>query len=247
MNGLTEVILISQVPLPFSKIGSWTTLYTNYFLNDHKIDYLICPKPEKLYDNVNYSFANINFWQKFQNKVFKKQKTEYLKALDKIIQPDNNYIIQIVDNYGMVKPLHRYLVSRGVIKKCYIQFFYHGFSPYDQLNSGPDFYELINELIVLTQDSYKQFKNRIHVLPCHFSVLHNGIETQKFKKVSISDKENLKQKFELENKKVFIWCSQERPKKGLHIVLDAWKKVYETEKNIILLVIGTEKNMIFPE
>ncbi|CAC9976385.1 glycosyltransferase family 4 protein [Flavobacterium panici] len=238
---MIKTILISQVPLPYSKIGSWTTLYKNYLEEDHKIDYIVCPKTQITFAGINYTFANVTFFQKVRHKFFRKKNLQYFQALNKIILPNQKYIIQVVDNYGMIKPLHDYLTSIGVIKNCYIQFFYHGFSPYMQLNSGSNFYELIDELIVLTNDSYKQFKKVINVLPCHFSILHNGINTGKFKTISISDKENLKRKLGFEDKKVFIWCSQDRPKKGLHIVLEAWRKLYETQKNIVFLVIGSER------
>lgn len=237
---MVKVILLSQVSLPFSKIGSWTTLYKNYLEKNHEIDYIVCSKPEDLFEGVKYSFVQATFWSGIQNKIFKKKNIEYLKALNKIIVPKENYIIQIVDNYGMVKSLKEYLVSKGVSKNCYIQFFYHGFSPYGQLNSKSNFYELINELVVLTNDSYKQHKKSIITLPSHFSILYNGIDTNKFKKVSILKKQELKQKYGFDDKKAFVWCSQDRPKKGLHIVLEAWKKIYKTEKNIVLIVIGCE-------
>lgn len=240
MSNPIKVILLSQVPLPFSKIGSWTTLYKNYLEKNHEIDYIVCPKPETLFQNVKYSFVKSTFWNRIQNKIFKKRKAEYLQALDKIIVPNENYIIQIIDNYGMVKPLKDYLSLKGISKNCYIQFFYHGFLPYAQLNSGSNFYELINELVVLTHDSYKQYKKTINILPSHFSILYNGVDTNKFKRVSVLQKQELKQKFGFDNKKVFVWCSQDRPKKGLHIVLEAWKKIYKSEKNIILIVIGCE-------
>ncbi|MFH6937358.1 glycosyltransferase family 4 protein [Flavobacterium sp. FlaQc-30] len=237
---MAKVILLSQVPLPFSKIGSWTTLYNNYLEKNNEIDYIVCPKPEDLFKGVKYSFVQATFWSSIQNKVFKKKKNECLKALNKIIVPNENYIIQIVDNYGMAKPLKEYLVSKGVSKNCCIQFFYHGFSPYAQPNSQSNFYELINELVVLTHDSYKLHKETITTLPSHFSILYNGIDTNKFKRVSVSRKQELKKILEFDDKKVFVWCSQDRPKKGLHIILEAWKKIYNLEKNIVLIVIGCE-------
>jgi glycosyltransferase involved in cell wall biosynthesis len=240
MNDLIEVILISQVPLPYSKMGSWTTLYNDYLEMDHKINYIICPKPEKSNNSVQYSFTSVSFLTKLQSKVFKKKKQEYLLPLNNIIKSDRKYIIQIVDNYGMVKPLHDYLTSKQIRNNCYIQFFYHGFSPYTNRNSGVDFYELIDELVVLTHDSYKEYKRIINVLPCHFSVLHNGVDVTKFNKISDLDKKLLKQKNGLEDKKVFVWCSQDRPKKGLHIVLNVWEKIYESRQDIVLLVIGCE-------
>lgn len=238
---MPKVILISQVPLPYLKTGSWTTLYNNYLKNEHKIDYIICAETDEKYNSVQYNFAKTTFFDSLFRKVFKRKNHQYLRALDKIIQPNEKYIIQIIDNYGMVKPVHDFLISKQVLANFYIQFFYHGFSPYIKQNSGIDFYESINELIVLTHDSYKEHKKTINVLPCRFSVLHNGIDTEKFKKPSVFERKDLREKFDLEGKKVFVWCSQDRPKKGLHIILEAWANIYDSEKNIILMVIGCER------
>ena len=238
MNNLAKVILLSQSPLPSTKIGSWTTLYKNYLEDSHKIDCIVCPKPQQFFDGVTYSFTKFTFWHKLQRKFLKRKNLEYFKALDRLLVPNEKYILQIVDNYGMVKPLKDYLVSKGAESRCYIQFFYHGFFPYNQPNSGKDFYEIIDELIVLTKDSYLQFKNVINVLPNYFSILNNGIDTQKFKMVTTLEKIELKHKLGFAGKNVFVWCAQDRPKKGLHVILSAWKKIYREDKNIVLIVIG---------
>lgn len=239
MNKSAKVILLSQVPLPFTKIGSWTTLYKNYLENNHKIDYIVCPKTGKFFEDIKYSFVTSRFWHTIQRKFFKKKNLEYLEALDKIIAPNEKYIIQIVDNYGMVKPLKNYLLSKGIDKQCYIQFFYHGYPPYNYQDSQQNFYQIIDEIILLTHDSYVEYKKQINTLPNYFSILPNGIDTEKFKKVSSLEKVKLKDQLDLGNKKVFIWCSQDRPKKGLHLILDAWKRVYASHKEIVLLVIGS--------
>lgn len=237
---MSKVILVSKAPLPFSEIGSWTTLYKNYLENDHKIDCIVCLKPQNTYDGIKYSFVNLTFLQKIQRKFLKRKYLEYFEAIDKLIVPNEKYIIQIIDNYGMLKPLKKYLVSKGISKKCYIQFFYHGYLPYLQQGSGENFYEIIDEMVLLTNDSYFQHKKQINVLPSYFSVLHNGIDTKKFTKVSDFEKTKLKTELGFGDKKVFVWCSQDRPKKGLHLVLDVWKKIYAPHKNIVLLVIGCD-------
>ncbi len=237
---MCKVILISQVPLPFDKIGSWTTLYKNYLTSSHQIDYIVCSEPKLKFENVDYSFVANNFTEKIIRKVTKNRYYGYLKALDKIIKQDEKYIIQIVDNFGIVKPLLDSLAKSGKRKKCYLQFFYHGFPPFYENFYGRWFFEAIDEMIVLTNDSYLAHKNGYTILPTRFSVLHNGIDTSKFHPISITEKQQLKEERNIGNKKVFIWCSQDRPKKGLHIVLDAWKRIYETRQDIILLVIGCE-------
>lgn len=235
-----KVILISQIPLPYSKIGSWTTLYNNYLKNDHKIDAVVCPEPHKSYEGLQYSFVNFTFFQKLQRKFLKRKNLEYFKALDRLIVSNESYIIQIIDNYGMVKPLKNYLISKGIDKQCYVQFFYHGYSPFIKQDSGKDFYEIVDEIIVLTHDSYAEHKKQINILPAHFSILYNGIDTGKFRKITISEKSKLKNNLGFGDKKVFIWCSQDKPKKGLNLILDVWKKVYSLRKSILLVVIGCD-------
>lgn len=240
MDNTIKVILISQAPLPFSKIGSWTTLYKNYLEGKHKIDCIVCPKPENSYKTIQYSFVNFTFWHKLQRKFLKKKNQEYFQALNKLIVPNEKYIIQIVDNYGMVKPLKNYLLSKGIADRCYIQFFYHGYLPYTKKDSQKDFYEAIDEMVLLTHDSYTEHKNKITIVPGSFSVLHNAIDTQKFSKVSELEKTALKTQLGFSDKKVFVWCSQDRPKKGLNLILNVWQKIYGLHKNIILVVIGCD-------
>ncbi len=237
---MPKVILISRVPLPFSQIGSWTTLYKNYLTRDNQIDFIVCNKPESKFDGVEYSFVENDFSAKIMRKWGKNPYYGYLKALEKIFDKNEKYIIQIVDNFGIVKVLADFLEKKSLRKQCYLQFFYHGFPPFYGNFESRSFFETIDEMVVLTFDSYLAHKQQYTVLPTRFSVLHNGIDTAKFHPVSTIEKEKLKKEKDFSGKKVFLWCSQDRPKKGLHIVLDAWKRVYKTRQDIALLVIGCE-------
>ncbi len=237
---MPKVILISQVPLPFDKIGSWTTLYKNYLMSNHQIDYIVCSEPKLKFESVDYSFVTNDFSEKVIRKLTKNTYYGYLKALDKIIKPNEKYIIQIIDNYGIVKNLVDFLGKNHKRNQCYLQFFYHSFPPFYANFHGRWFFESIDEMVLLTHDSYLAHKDTYTILPTRFSVLHNGIDTSKFYPVSIVEKEQLKKEQNLLDKKIFVWCSQDRPKKGLHIVLDAWKRVYETRQDIVLWVIGCE-------
>lgn len=235
-----KVILISQLPLPYPKIGSWTTLYKNYLESNHQIDYIICEQPEKRFESVIYTLVENTLQAKIIRKWKKNRYIGYLDALESLLQSDQKYIIQIVDNYGIVKPLAEMLTLKGLRQNCYLQFCYHGFPPFHENFSGRWFFETIDEMVVLTHDSYKAHKNYYTILPTRFSVLHNGVDTTKFHSVTPVTKQLLKEEFGVANKKVFVWCAQDRPKKGLHIVLDAWKNVIEKRDDCVLWVIGTE-------
>lgn len=237
---MIKTILISQVPLPYSHIGSWTTLYHNYLSSQSGIDVILCPQSDMLFPDITYSFVKESFSQKVQRKFLKLKKLEYISALEKLIKENDQYVIQIVDNYGIVEPVHKFLIKKGIRKNCYLQFFYHGFAPYQQIDSSEKFYNLLDEIIVLTQSSYEVFKEKIAVLPTFFSILKNGIDTSKLRSISEELKRNIKENLGFEDKKVFLWCSQDRPKKGLNIILEAWSKTYSVEKNMLLVIIGCE-------
>ncbi|AOW08128.1 glycosyltransferase family 4 protein [Flavobacterium gilvum] len=237
---MSKVILISQMALPFSSIGSWPTLYKNYLQGHHLIDFIVCSEPEEKWDSVKYSFVKNDFKTRLQKKWKKNPYLSYFNALEKLLKTDEKYIIQIVDNYGVVKPLFKFLDKKGLRQNCYLQFFYHGFPPHFENFQGRWFFEAIDEMVLLTYDSYLAHKNYYTILPTRFTVLHNGIDTAKFFPLSQKNKQVLKLNKGVADKKVFVWCSQDRPKKGLHILLDAWERVYSTRQDIVLWVIGCE-------
>jgi len=241
---MPKVILLSQIPLPYSKIGSWTTLYKNYLTSSHLVDAIVCPKPDYQFQNITYAIVRNDLKLKLQKRFLKKKYSEYFEALQKIIQPNEKYILQIIDNYGIVPHLEQHLLKKGIRNQFYIQFFYHGFPPFQENFQSRGFFEFIDEMVLLTHDSYKIHKEYYTVLPTKFSVLHNGIDTKKFFKVDAVQKMALKQKHNASDKKVFVWCSQDRPKKGLDLILDVWKRVYANDKSIELWVIGAKREQL---
>ena len=239
---MPKVILLSQFPLPYAHTGSWTTMYFNYLKANHQIDYIICKEPESSIETVKYEFLSHSKILKIKQKFLRQPYLAYLDALKKIVKKNHKYIIQVVDNFGIIKPLQEFLLQNGLRQNCQIQFFYHGFPPFYENFRGRDFFESIDEMVVLTHDSYKAHKDYYTVLPARFSVLHNGIDTSKFKKVTLEQKQILKEELELKDEKVFIWCSKDLPKKGLDFILDVWKKIHLENKNTVLLVVGATRN-----
>lgn len=242
---MPKVILISQNPLPYHHIGSWTTLYKNYFeANKVYIDTILCEAPKYRFNNVDYCIVPNDFTSKVKRRISKKPQQAYIDSLIAYIKPNEKYIIQIVDNFGFVKALYNYFLEYPNLReRLYIQFFYHGYPPFFGNLDSRWFFEFIDEMVLLTQASYIEHKNYYTIMPCMFSVLHNGINTSKFHQVSQSEKSKLKQKHGVEDKMVFLWCSQDRPKKGLDLILRAWKTLIKEYHNIELWVIGAERTI----
>lgn len=243
-----KVILILQTPLPFSKIGSWTTMY-NYYLQtgNHQIDYLVCPKPDlPLIDDVSYFFVKpITFFTKIKVKLKMEQRFQnYFSAMEKIIQPNQKYVIQIVDNSGIVLPLNHYLKTNHKIENFYIQYYYQGFAPIIANPYEKKFFGSIDQMIFLTGLSYKEFLNYYDDFVCKASILNNATNSNQFFKLDSKSKELQKQKMGITKKLIFIWCSQDRPKKGLDLILQVWKKIYEKyNQDAQLLIVGINKQI----
>lgn len=239
---MPKVVLLSQFELPYDKIGSWTSMYNYYLQKDHKIDYLLCPEPKTHNASVEYSFVKGSLLTKSKKKVLNKRYLAHINALEAIIDPNEKYVIQVIDNFGIVDPLERFLKNKYDRTKFYIQFFYHGFPPYYNNLKGRPFFDSIDEMVLLTQDSYKDHKGFYTALPCRFSVQHNGVDRQVFKPITTEEKNKLKSSLGVEGKTVFLWCSQDRPKKGLDLILDVWKRIYEQHDDIVFWIIGAKRD-----
>ena len=99
---MPKTILMSQFPLPYSRIGSWTTLYRGYLENaQNQIDIIICEKPDQYFDNIEYVLVEDSPGKRLMRKFSKKKHSHFITALEKAIRSKQQYIIQIVDNHGL--------------------------------------------------------------------------------------------------------------------------------------------------
>lgn len=243
---MPKSILILTNPMPYSKIGSWTTMYNYYFQNTkHQFDYIICPKPDvDLFSTVEYSFVKpISFFSKLKVKFKVEHRLQnYFSALDKIIKSNEKYVIQIVDNSGLVVPLNKHLNKHYLRENFYIQYYYQGFPPIISNPNETLFYSGINEILFLTKMSYVAFLRHYNDFVCNASILNNATNSKQFFKLETESKEVLKKKMGYSSKLIFIWCSQDRPKKGLDLILQVWKNIYlKYNQEIELLIVGTDR------
>lgn len=241
-----KVVLISQYPLPYKKIGSWTNLYKKYLLDsNNKIDYIVCKNPEKKFDSVSYKIVSSSYYYNLKTKFFYESRFDnYINALLAIIKNENKktkYILQIVDNSGIVIKLNKILKKKKIRDRFYIQYFFHGFScPISQEKSNL-FFGAIDEFITLTNSSSHRILSSYNIGSLKISVLNNGVDKKLFFRLSEEEKIEKRKILGLELKTVFLWCSQDKPKKGLSIILQAWSVFYKKHTNAELWVIGTNK------
>ena len=126
----------------------------------------------------------------------------------------------------------------------YIQYYYHGFSPQFSKKRAQPFLYAIDEFFFLTNLAYKAYLD--YYVDCVFKarVVHNGTNSSQFKVITSEQKEQLRGQYNIDkNAIVFIWCSQNRPKKGLKMALEAFQKVHLKNRNSQLLVVGISEEI----
>jgi hypothetical protein len=158
---MVEVILVSQIPLPYHKIGSWTNLYANYLSsNSNQIDVVICEEPRERLDGVHYQIVRQDLSLKIKKKLHKKPQYIYLQTLLNYLQKDKFYVLQIVDNFGFAKALCKELEEKPELReRLFVQFFYHGHDPFYGNFESRWFYDFIDEMVLLTKASYIKHKD----------------------------------------------------------------------------------------
>lgn len=232
----TKVLIISHLPLPYHKIGSWTKMYDSYLKDERSIiDGVLCPKivlKEK--HNLEYVFLKKSPLSNLKSKIYKNNYNHVNVALSKYLKkyPTSKFIIQVIDNFGVLRSIINFIHKNKYVNKIYIQYFYHGYLLFKtQTLQTEKYLSKTNEFIFLSEKSLKANIEIFSNMPESVSLLYNGIDTNIFKPKS----------FNKNGKIIFLWCSRDRPKKGLNIILEIWDEFYNENNNSELWVVGDSK------
>ncbi|MBF8150982.1 glycosyltransferase family 4 protein [Winogradskyella sp. F6397] len=242
-------ILISHNSIPTETIGSWKRMITDLNEYDGSIfDYIICPLENRSF--LSHKHINVKGYRqsKLLNKFVKFYRyRDYILALDKLLKREQHFIITIIDNYGILLAVEHYLLKNNKRKSIKIIFLQHGHNYYLNPQKKQEFFNAIDLLVVLTKASYKIQLLNVHAIPCRVKQLYNGVDSSLFKGVSKEKQKQLRESLGFKpNKKYFLWLSQDRKKKGLHLILKVWEEINKTHKDIELLIIGTKQRFNIP-
>ncbi|TMM31349.1 glycosyltransferase family 4 protein [Polaribacter aestuariivivens] len=238
-----KTVLLSTASLPHEGVASWTTELNYLLKNDNELDYIIGP-----YSNIKINkpkqvfIEKLTFLDKIKRKInYNNRFNNYLRALNKVLKLEDKIILQVKDNFGLLKSILFFIEKNKLRKRIYVQYHYHSFSPF---TTDEKILSQIDELVLLTEDSYHHMKNTLDTFPVRVSINNDGVDSANFKPVNKTNKKNLREELDLSTDKlIFVWCSQDRKKKGLDIILQVWQEIFKNNNNIELLVFGVQKNI----
>ncbi len=248
---MAKTIFLCQFQMPFQKIASWPNMY-NFYLRSHanEIDFIICPPVEERVPNVIYSFSedilrDKKIIEKVSSKILNENRFKtYLKALDELVEPNEKYVLKIVDNSGLAMAVDLHLRANYDRLNFHILYYFQGFAPMFSPREEAPFMNAIDELLFLTAVAYQDWKRHHNQLPVQVRILHNACDSKVFKTLNEKERTQLKQELGAVKKYTFLWCSQDRPKKGLDLLLRVWGVLPETIKaQSELLIVGVEKEI----
>ena len=237
-------ILISYIGLPSTKIGSWNIMLSKLILAKPSLfSHILCPKSENDQSDTKYHIIKppkIDSY-KFQKIVKHYRYKNYYKALKQIISKEEKVTISIIDNINLLLSIHQLLEKDNLREKVIIIYHLHGYDLY--INDKSLFFKSVDKLLVLSDSSGNLLKTEQQNIPCKIKQIYNGIDTDLFYPVSKNNQTEIKNELGLEDEIIYyLWVSQDRKKKGLHVILDAWAIFSKDKSNVRLLVIGTETN-----
>lgn len=238
-----KTVLISTAWFPHDGIASWTTEINYLLKRENHIDYIIGPKTSNYIEKPKQIFIGK---KSFLDKIKGKRESlnrfnPYLRALKKVLLKEEKIVLQVKDNIGLLRAVLWFVDRQDLRKRVYIQYHYHSFHPF---TNEELILAQIDELVLLTKSTYKCFKEQLNSFPTKVSISSDGVDSKIFKPLNKEKKELLKKKFNIDKDTLtFVWCSQDRKKKGLDMVLETWTELLKKHKNIQLLVIGLSRDV----
>tara|TARA_R110002096_G_scaffold388865_1_gene583224 strand:+ start:320 stop:1420 length:1101 start_codon:yes stop_codon:yes gene_type:complete len=240
-------ILLSQVVIPSNQIGSWNVMLTNLIkLDDSIFDVIICPKPSSNLKTINHLVVHN---RSILNKLISKYKREYKYfkywiKVKNLLKKEDKITLNIIDDVKLLMAINFFSKKAKLRERIQIYYYLHGYRFDLDIQLRNAIYSSIDKLILLTNKSYQSQIQENHTIPCEVDILRNGINSEIFYPLKKVEKKELRIKLNLKtNVKYFLWVSQDRPKKGLSIILKAWKKIIENHNDVELLIIGTHNEI----
>lgn len=169
MDKSIKTVLISTACLPYEGVASWTTRMNYLLKKENNIDYLTGPKSNiKIEKPVQIFIDKISLSDKIKSKFdFKNKFNLYIRSLEEVLNREENILLQVKSNLDLLKVITAFINKEKLRKNIY-----HTFPP---LNDDNNLFDEIDELILLTNSSYKLLKEQGNNSPFNISISNNDI------------------------------------------------------------------------
>ncbi|WP_299060604.1 glycosyltransferase [uncultured Polaribacter sp.] len=239
-------VIVSEQSIPSHKNGSWTQRIEYYLKSaSNNVDYVICSETKKTIKSSSKFYNSKNKNSRFERKFFpKKRYSDFLLKISLILENYDKIILCVIDNIKLSNAVSDYLDINSLKDKVTLIFYSCGYSYFLKPREHLKFSKNIDEIIFLTKSAYHFNKDIYNEFTPEVSIINNPINKNIFSAIKRGGDDEISKKYNLKGKTVFLWLSHDRKKKGLSIILNAWK-IFNKE-NSVLLVVGAKRDLQIP-
>ena len=237
-------VIITEQSVPYTGNGSWTQRI-EYFLTskENNINYFICGKTTKELNTITQFFRVSQYKSRLIQKFFPKYRYKnYINKLHQLSKEHDHLIVCVIDNVKLKIAVSDCIDKLNLKNKITLLFYSCGYSYFLNSEQHRLYLKNCDEIIYLTQNAYHFNKDNYHEFTPEVTVLGNPIDKTIFDKITKPEKEFLLEKHNLKGKIVYLWLAHDREKKGLSIILNAWKAWKQNKTDVVLLVVGANRN-----
>ncbi len=228
-------ILISSLPLPTDKVGSWTNRIGEFQRRNHFFDHILSPTdhPDDTY--IYCQKKELNTVQKLSGNRNEKIGVDYWKALLKLSNREKALKILVVDDRSLLETIA--IGKKELPEGSELYYSHHGHS----LPAPPQIFNQVDKVFFLTRLGYqKTLVNNYQFTPEVF-IVGNGVVGDQFKSLSSEQKAARKQEMGWSaDDKVITWLANSRPVKGLHLFKKVVQSIWEKHPDVKVVSMGHE-------
>ncbi|MDN3204747.1 glycosyltransferase family 4 protein [Algoriphagus sediminis] len=226
-------ILISSLPLPATKVGSWTNRIGEFQKQTNFFDHILSPTENPDSTFIFCQKRDLNPIQKLSGNRSEKVGTDYFLELLKLGAGKNPLKILVVDDRSLLEAIA--LRKEELPKGTELYYSHHG----HQLGAPPHIFDLVDKVFFLTELGYQKTLEVNYQFTPEVFVIGNGVVGDGFKPISQEEKNERRKEFGWTNDDIVItWLANARPVKGLHLFKKVVANLLEKYSNLKVLSIG---------
>lgn len=233
-------VLLSNLPLPFEEIGSWTFEF-NYLLKQAPLfDHVLSPHP---IESEVFRCCRKRKWFRGA-KLFKNQLLfswvfrDYFKELTRISKDGVPLQLLVVDDQAMLLALAK--IKPQLPQNTELIYYHHGHS----IALSPQLMHLVDKVFFLTRAGYREsVSNNLQFTP-EVEIIGNGVSSEIFFPLTTENKIAKREISGFDSGDILIvWMANSRPVKGIHLFEKMIPALLEMDSRVKILVIGNSNPM----
>ncbi len=228
-------ILLSNIPLPYDKIGSWTVEFNFLLQQEPLFDHVLSPNPVR---SEVFRFCRKRKWIR-GSRLIKKQLLfywifrDYINELKRISKDGIPLQLLVIDDQLM-------LANLAMRKSLFPQnteliYYHHGHS----ISLSAQVMDRVDKVLFLTHSGYRESVEANFQFTPEVEIIGNGISSEIFYPLSQSEKLQKRKALGFQSEDILIaWMANSRPVKGIHLFDKMISDLLQLDSRIKIVIIG---------